>query len=87
MTRHMNYIRLLILAIFLLTLVDAACTATGVSLGFILEGNPIMQVPMHEHPVFYGGACMPLCGGASGPGRQVQLTVAVIFCRCWLWYS
>lgn len=86
MDKQMNYIRILIWAIFLLTLADAVCTAAGVSLGIILEGNPIMQAPMHEHPVFtaalvclYVGALLALIGKFSSRCRYILPLLAVVF--------
>jgi len=79
MDRQTNTIRILILAIFLLTIADAACTAAGVSLGIILEGNPLMRVPMHEYPVFtavlvclYVGLLLALIDRFSTRCRFVQ---------------
>ncbi len=86
MGKQINYTRILILAIFLLTLADAACTAAGVSLGIILEGNPIMQVPMHEHPVFtaalvclYVGVLLALLEKFSSRCRYIVPLLTVVF--------
>lgn len=42
---------LLLAAVFFLTLIDAACTAIGVSCGAISEGNPIFSGIMTSNPV------------------------------------
>lgn len=85
MIKQMNYIRLLILAIFLLTLADAACTAAGVSLGIIFEGNPIMCTPMQEYPVFtavlvclYVGVLLALIDRFSARCRYILPMLAIV---------
>lgn len=77
MSKRKYYIRLLITAIFLMTLADAACTATGVSLGVIGEGNPIFSTVMEEYPVYTAAAVCVYTG--------ILLTLLYRFgmrCRC-----
>lgn len=86
MNRQINYIRLLILAIFLLTMADAVCTVAGVSLGVIFEGNPIMRASMHEYPVFtavlvclYVGVLLALIDKFSARCRYILPMLTVVF--------
>lgn len=61
--KQIYYIRLFVLAIFLLTLSDAACTAAGISLGVIGEGNPIWREAMYANPAWTAvAACVYTAG-------------------------
>lgn len=48
--------RKLLIAILTLTAADAACTAAGLRLGTIQEGNPLLCHVMTAHPVMTGAA-------------------------------
>jgi len=50
----MNYEKRMIpvlIVIFFLTVLDAICTAVGVSNNLILEGNPLLRSPMTRFPL------------------------------------
>lgn len=59
----------ILLIVFLLTVADAVCTAAGLRLGAITEGNPLMAAPMYAAPgitaaaVYAGTDCR---GGRQG---------------------
>ncbi|NCC69663.1 MAG: hypothetical protein EOM14_16005, partial [Clostridia bacterium] len=50
MTRRVRCITRLIIAVLLLTLLDAVFSVIGIRLGFIGEANPILRDLMQQHP-------------------------------------
>lgn len=44
----------LFITIYILTILDAICTITGVQLGFVEEGNPFVQSAMQNYPILTG---------------------------------
>lgn len=50
-----NVMKRILLLIFALTILDAACTAAGLRLGAITEANPLMAT-MTAHPTLTGTA-------------------------------
>lgn len=51
-------VRWLIITVLILTLIDAACTTTGVLMGVITEGNPICRSMMQGQPILAGVAAI-----------------------------
>jgi|LSQX01.2.fsa_nt_gb hypothetical protein len=55
------FIRIVIIAIFILQVADAACTAYGVTLGCVQEGNVLFEKIMHSHPILTAGLVVLCC--------------------------
>lgn len=51
-----------LLLILVLTAMDAVCTAAGLRLGVIAEGNPLMAAPMYAAP---GITAAAVCAGTA----------------------
>jgi hypothetical protein len=44
----------LFITIYILTIIDIACTVAGVNMGYITEANPVLQSVMHNYPILTG---------------------------------
>ena len=44
----------LFITIYILTIIDIACTVAGVNMGYITEANPVLQGLMHTNPILTG---------------------------------
>ena len=44
----------LFITIYILTIIDIACTVAGVYTGYITEANPVLQSAMHSYPILTG---------------------------------
>lgn len=60
--KRIRIMRRLILAVMLLTLLDAACTAVGIRLGLIAEWNPLLRAAVQRAPVWAGAASCAYTG-------------------------
>jgi len=60
--KRTQIIRRLVLAVMLLTLLDAVCTAVGIRLGFIAEWNPLLRAAVQRAPVWTGAASCAYTG-------------------------
>lgn len=74
-----NIMRRLIIIALLLSLGDAICTAIGVSMGVISEGNPIWRSFMHAQPLLAALAAL-----ACTSGLLAVVYKFGIRCRCTL---
>jgi hypothetical protein len=79
-------IRWLILSVLILTLIDVACTVTGVLMGVIIEGNPIWQSAMRGQPILAGVAAIVytalLMAFVYKYGRKFRTTVPLLAFVC-----
>ncbi|SMC39447.1 DUF5658 family protein [Papillibacter cinnamivorans] len=53
---------LIFIFILTITVMDAVCTAAGIRLGVIAEGNPLMAAPMYAAP---GITAAAVCAGTA----------------------